>query len=137
MIQVYIDACARPNPGKGGVGITIRGNGWDYILSEKVDSKDKVSNNEAEYCALNRALVELMRNKVVNDEIVIYSDSELLVLQMTGEKSIDKGGKYVEAYLKAKQLSKYFSNLRFNWISRDENAEANLLASRAVKNDKI
>ena len=133
MISVWTDGAARPNPGKGGVGIIIRGENWDYTLSKKIDD-GKVSSNEAEYSALCVALTELMKNNLINHEITVYSDAELLTLQMSGQKEVDRGGKYVKNYLKAKEFSEYFTNLRFQWIPREENTEANMLASKALKN---
>ena len=130
MIIVEIDGAARPNPGKGGIGIVIRGDSWDYTLSENLPGK--VTNNQAEYCALIRALVELMRNNCFGKQIEVISDSEMLVSQMNYEREVDKGGSYVPNYLKAKKLAGYFSNIKFHWVSRKENNEANLLASNAV-----
>ena len=131
MIKVYIDGSAKPNPGKGGIGITIQGDGWDYTISEAIPGK-KVTNNLAEYEALVRALTELMKNKLEGHDIQILSDSEMLILQITGKRQVDRGGAYVSSYLKAKQLVKCFSRLSFMYIPREENAEANLLASRGV-----
>ena len=131
MISVYIDGSARPNPGKGGIGIVIQGDGWDYTISEKCG--DRESNNSVEYKALCRALTELMQNKVTSKEIVVFSDSELLVEQMNGNRQVDKGGKYLDDYMRARMLKRYFWNLKFKWISRKENAEANLLASKGTK----
>ena len=130
MVQIWIDGAARPNPGKGGIGVVIRGESWDYTLSEKL--LGKVTNNQAEYCALIAALFELIRNKCCGKEIEVLSDSSMLVGQMAEELEIDKGGSYVPDYLKAKNLSEYFSGINFRWISRKENAEANLLASEGV-----
>ena len=131
-IYCYIDGSARPNPGKGGIGIIIRGDGWDYTLSESIP-RNRITNNQAEYCALYRALVELMRNGLERHDIQILSDSQMLTEQMVGERQVDKGGQYVDTYLKCRELAKYFTNLRFTHILREENYEANLLASEGVK----
>lgn len=131
-ICCYIDGSARPNPGKGGIGIAIRGEGWDYTLSEPIP-KDKVTNNFAEYFALVRALSELMKNNLTRHDIQILTDSLMLADQMSGNKEVDKGGQYVELHSRAKLLARYFSSLKFTYIPREENGEANLLASKAVK----
>jgi len=132
MLKIYIDGSARPNPGKGGIGIVISGDKWRYSISEAIPEK-RVSNNEAEYCALNIALNEMIKNDTCREEITIFSDSELLVLQMTGERHVDKGGSYVKEYIKAKMLCEYFPNIKFQYIPREENVEANLLASEGVR----
>ena len=131
MIQVWIDGAARPNPGKGGIGVVIRGGNWDYTINKGM-SGNKITNNMAEYYALCWALGELKRNQLLDKEITIYSDSEMLVLQMNGKKGVDRG-KYLEYYMLASQLANEFGKLTFAWVPRDENAEANLLASRALK----
>ena len=133
MIKVWVDGAARPNPGKGGVGIVIRGDNWDYTISQKCDNRE--SSNSAEYKALCQALTELMRNQTTDVETIIYSDSQLLIEQMNNGCQVDKASKYAQAYLKAQQLARYFSNLKFEWISRKENDEANLLASQALKKE--
>ena len=131
MLKIWIDGACRPNPGKGGIGIVIRGDGWDYTISEPLDGK--VSNNQAEYGALTHALIELLANGCADKEILIHSDSQMLVEQMSGNRGVDKGGKYVEAYQEAMQLDKLFTNLMYVWIGREQNAEANLLASQGTK----
>ena len=133
-IRCYIDGSAKPNPGKGGIGIVFEGK-MSYTISEKCLG-DKLSNNEVEYLSFNRALSEILSygfSSLSNEEITIYSDSEMLVLQLNGEKSVDKGGRYVSEFLKAKELLKQFPNLKIKHIPREENREANLLASQAVK----
>lgn len=133
MIRVWIDGAARPNPGKGGIGVVIRGDGWDYTLSEAISGK--VSNNQAEYLALSRALHELIQNDLQLHDLLILSDSEMLVEQMSNCRSVDKGGAYVNTYtFCARDMGKGFTNLKFKYIPREENSEANLLASRGVKN---
>jgi len=131
MINVWTDGAARPNPGKGGIGVVIRGETWDYTVSLPLPGK--VSSNQAEYCALIHALTELIRNNCTDRPIQVYSDSQLMVYQMNGQWQIDRGGNYTEAYQQAVVLARKFSDLSFDWISRKENTEANALASKALK----
>ena len=130
MLTIYVDGAARPNPGKGGIGIVIRGDGWDYTISEPLEGK--TTNNQAEYKAICRAFNELYMNELESEKITVLSDSELLVEQLNKRREVDKGGKYVEDYSKAKKWLKVFSHTKIEWISREKNDEANLLASRAV-----
>lgn len=131
-IRCYVDGAARPNPGKGGIGVVFEGNIMSYTISEKVPG-DKLTNNQVEYLAFNRGLAEILSYGFNAEEIVVYSDSELLTTQLNGEREVDKGGKYVGSYLRAKELVKHFPRLIIKWIPREENTEANLLASKAVK----
>ena len=130
-IHCFIDGCARPNPGRGGMGIVIRGNDWDYALS--VGIPGRVSNNQAEYSALVHSLEELLRNQCQDKLITIFSDSLMLVEQMNGNRKVDRGGAYVDKYLEAQSLLNNFSDLMFVWIDRGQNAEANMLASKGLK----
>ena len=129
MINVWIDGAARPNPGKGGIGVVIQGESWDYSISEPLNGK--VTNNVAEYVAIGRALNELVLNKLCNRDITIFSDAEMVVEQLNGERMVQKGA-YLNSYFAVKNLMGLFSKLKVEWIPREENAEANLLASRGI-----
>ena len=132
MIRVWVDGSCKPNPGKGGIGIVFEGDKMNYTISEKC-SGGRLSSNECEYLAFSQALSKILSYGFNNEEIEMFSDSEMLVLQLLGEKGVDKGGKYVSAYLKAKELIKHFPSLAIKHIPREQNAEANLLASKAIR----
>ncbi len=136
MIKVWCDGACRPNPGKGGIGIVFEGNIMSYTISERVPG-DKLSNNAVEFLSLCRAMTEILKFHFGREQIVICSDSELLVCLMNNEKKIDKGEEYLRHFERAKQLSGYFSDLTFKWIPREENTEANLLASKAFKQKEV
>ena len=132
MIEIWIDGAARPNPGTGGIGVVIRGDNWDYTISEACQGR--VSNNQAEYKALVRALSELVENRIpTNHEILIFSDSEMLVEQMCKRRQVARGGAYVPDYIQAMKLKLHFNNLSFQYIPREENAEADMLASKGTR----
>jgi len=131
MISVYIDGSCKPNPGKGGIGIFFSGDKMSYSISEKLPG-NRLSSNECEYHAFNRALAEILTYRFNMEEVLVYSDSQLLVEQLNGRKSVDKGRNY-SAYLQAKELIKHFPNLKIEWVGRDGNTEANLLASKAIR----
>ena len=132
-IWVHIDGGARPNPGKGSIGVVIRGGTWDYTISKSIPGND-VSNNRAEYEALLCALIELIKNRLTSHDITVYSDSEMLVEQMNGRKSIDTGGSYVRPCLKCKELLGLFTNLSLIHIDREDNDEANMLVIKGRLN---
>ncbi|MEM2058914.1 MAG: ribonuclease HI family protein [Thermoproteota archaeon] len=130
LVKVYVDGLAEPtNPGVGAYGYVI------YRDEVKVKEKcgvlgEHISNNYAEYSALVEALKELLQRGWKDDNVVVYSDSKLLVNQMTDLWSC-RGGLYVERYLEAKRLAKNFKNIKFKWIPREENSEADSLTRRA------
>jgi ribonuclease HI len=135
LIEVYIDGLTQPyNP--GGVatyGFIIYENNIKIFEESKVIGKGPwASNNLAEYSALINALNFLLKENKQNEEIIIKSDSKLLVNQMNGKWKCH-GGLYVKKYYEAKEILKNFKNIKFVWIPRELNKEADELSRRAYK----
>lgn len=129
MIHVYTDGRAEPNPGLGTYGFVVYEDGRRTSAENGVAGKD-VTNNFAEYRCLVKALEHLAGRR--GEEVVVFSDSKLLVGQMKGEWKFKRGA-YVEEYLKAKRLAAEFPKLRFEWIPREKNAEADELTNIAFE----
>jgi len=127
MIEAFTDGRAEPNPGLGTYGYVVYQDG-SRVHSEHGVAGREVTNNYAEYFCLIRALEHLEAQR--DEEIVVFSDSSLLVNQMEGKWKF-KGGNYGEMYLKAKELARGFSKLRFWWIPREKNREADELTNIA------
>ena len=131
-IEVWIDGLCEPvNP--GGIacyGIIIETPSRIVKLYDCVGEGPGMSNNVGEYAGLIRALEYLYKCGLQDEEIVIHSDSQLLVKQMSGQWRI-RGGLYVMFALKARELLKFFKNVRFEWIPREENKMADFLAHKA------
>jgi ribonuclease HI len=127
MIEVFTDGRAEPNPGLGTYGYVVYEDGR-RTHSEHGLAGHGLSNNYAEYLCLVKALERLEARR--DEEITIFSDSTLLVNQMAGRWKF-KGGAYAEKYLEAKGLARRFSKLRFEWIPREKNAEADELTNIA------
>jgi len=92
-----------------------------------------VTNNYAEYVCLIKALEYL--GSLRDEKITVFSDSRLLVNQMKGEWRFKKGA-YREKYIEAKELAGRFSDLRFEWIPREKNSEADELTNVAFAQAK-
>jgi len=127
MIEVFTDGRAQPNPGLGTYGYVIYKDGRRIHSSHGLAGK-AVTNNYAEYLCLIKALQHLDAHR--NEEITVFSDSTLVVNQMSGKWKF-KGGGYGEKYLIAKELASRFSKLRFEWIPREKNSEADELTNIA------
>ncbi len=115
------------NPGIGTYGFVV------YRDEEKIgeghgSAGEKVTNNYSEYFALVRALASIISN--ADEPVVVKSDSRLLVNQMSGEWKVKKGA-YLPKYREAKELARQFKSLKFVWIPRERNAEADELSRRA------
>ncbi len=128
MLEVYIDGLAEPrNPGVGTYGFVIYSDG-KRLTEGHGPAGENVTNNFAEYVALVRALSSIASNS--DEPVLIKSDSRLLVNQMSGEWKVKKGA-YLPKYREAKELARQFKSLKFVWIPRERNAEADELSRRA------
>ena len=127
MIEVYTDGRAEPNPGLGTYGYVIYKDGRRVHSERGVAGRD-VTNNYAEYFCLVKALAHLKGHS--DEEISVFSDSTLLVNQMKGKWKFKRGA-YSGKYLEAKELTSSFSKLRFEWIPREKNTEADELTNIA------
>lgn len=126
-VEIYIDGAVKNNPGEGGIGIIIKKDG--EILFKISKYIGNVTNNEAEYKALIEALK--FANLKGFREAKIYSDSELLVKQVNDEYKIkdDKLGIY---YKEVKNLINNFDRVIIEYIKREKNREADILANNAI-----
>ncbi len=93
-----------------------------------------MSNNVAEYAALCEALEFLLKKKREDSTIEVRSDSTLVVNQMSGKWKLRKG-LYREKYLEAIRLRTQFAQLRFRWIPREDNEEADGLSREAYESN--
>lgn len=133
MITIFFDGLCEPrNPG----GIATYG----YVIYKdnkpikkgcRVIGEGKgMTNNVAEYSALKRA-VEWINEQNINDELLIKGDSQLVINQIQGiwEIKSETSQRFVpqiKRLLKGKKV-------RFMWIPREQNAEADMLSNVAYK----
>jgi len=139
MIEIYIDGSCIPNPrGIATYGVVIyRDSELVAKLQGYVGKGNRMSCNLAEYAALLRAFSYLKANNMLESStnIMVYSDSQLLVNQMNGIWSA-KGGSYIDHYRAAIGIVTYLRqrhNIEFKWIRRESNKEADSLSKEAYK----
>jgi ribonuclease HI len=133
-IECYIDGSCEPrNPGgRMGIGVSIEIDGKKHDYSESYEPSPQNSNNVAEYLGLEYVLKFIKNKGFENCEIVIKSDSQLLINQASGDWKI-KRGLYVDH---AKACRKEVINLssannidfKFEWIPREQNEYADNLS---------
>jgi len=133
MINVYIDGLCQPvNPG----GIATYGYVFEGDVNEIgfgfVGQGSGMSNNVAEYAGLIAALQHLIKYGKQQEQIVIYSDSRLLINQMK-DKWKAHGGLYLSYYKQAKRLTTTFQNVSFKWLPREQNTRADQLSRDAYE----
>lgn len=132
----HIDgACTPVNPnGHMGIGVAVNvTNKTGYKFTDAIKFGERgykeTSNNIAEYLACKHALEYMIENNLKT--ALIHSDSKLVVEQMSGRWSI-KAGMYKELALSCKKLLEHFTFIRFQWIPREENQEADDLSKQKL-----
>ncbi|UCF77699.1 MAG: ribonuclease HI family protein [Candidatus Eiseniibacteriota bacterium] len=127
-IRVFIDGCARGNPGHAGCGVLVKDSA-NRVLLKKGRYVGVTTNNVAEYMALIDGLREAV--DFGTQEVTVLTDSELVVKQMNGEYRV-KDVKLKELFAEAQRLSRSFAKSRFLHIARSGNKDADSLANDAV-----
>ena len=122
-ITMYIDGAADLNSKTAGIGgIIYKDNEKLFTFSEYLDDS---TNNEAEYIALIRGLESLIELKLLN--VDIFSDSELVVKQISGEYKV-KNPRMQVLHQEATSLFSKFDKWSFTHVLRDKNKVADKLA---------
>lgn len=127
-LQIHIDGASRGNPGPAGVGVVLE-EGAGRPPQEKAIYLGTATNNIAETCALILALQSALRMKAVRVEV--FTDSELLARQVTGEYRV-KNTHLQWLHVLIRNLIDGFDSFRIQHIPREKNKRADRLANRAV-----
>ena len=121
MITVFFDgACEPVNPGgTASYGVIISRDGKEIHRETAIVCKgEEASNNVAEYNGLLNALRWLYKYR--DEHILCKGDSKLVIEQMNGNWRMNKG-LYIPWALKCKEALKYFSDIKLEWIPREQN----------------
>jgi ribonuclease HI len=127
---VMVDGAARGNPGQAGCGAAIYDENG-VVVRQLSRYLGRTTNNVAEYEALLmglEALLELGRR-----QIVVQSDSELLVRQLNGQYRV-KDEKLKVLFHRAITLLRQFDSYRILHVGRELNKLADRLANQAIDN---
>ena len=125
---VHIDGGSRGNPGPAGFGVRIA-HADGTIVAEISESIGTATNNVAEYRGLLAALEWAVAAR--QPDLVIHSDSELLVKQMRGEYRVKHPG-LQPLHAEATRLVAQLGHVRFVHVRREHNTRADELANRAM-----
>jgi ribonuclease HI len=128
MIIAYIDGGARGNPGPAGYGVRLE-SADGTVLTELHAPIGIATNNVAEYNGLLAALRSAA--EAGHRDVLVRSDSELLVKQMRGEYRVKHPG-LQPLHREAQSLIGRFIRVRFEHVPREKNAEADRLANLAM-----
>ena len=120
---------ATAGPGAAAYAYTISRDGHDDI--EEADTLGRMTNNQAEYTALVRALEHALE---LGDEfrVVVHSDSELMVKQVKGEYRV-KNEELRPLYELARELCDDFKGgVELVHVRRGANVRADALCNEAL-----
>jgi ribonuclease HI len=129
MIFLYIDGACKGNPGPASIGVVIQNN-YGVVIDMWGEYIGYATNNIAEYTALIKGLQRCI--ELGMDEVVVYSDSQLLVSQLTGKYKV-RSKNLIEYYSEVMKLKTSFRSLEFQYIPREYNSRADSLANQALK----
>jgi len=128
-LTVHIDGGARGNPGPAAAGVVVRCGQDGVSLRAAGYFLGKTTNNQAEYAALIRGLEAAAELEA--DEVEVFSDSELLVRQMSGQYRV-RNAALRPLFERAQQLAGRFGRLTVRHIPREQNTQADRLVNQAI-----
>ncbi|HEX9595473.1 MAG TPA: ribonuclease HI family protein [Anaerolineales bacterium] len=126
-LVAYVDGGSHGNPGPSGIGVVIEDcSGGKTRIAKWIGRQD---NNVAEYVALLEALQFALSQKA--RALHVYSDSEVVVRQMSGEYTCQSRRLYSLNWM----CRKLARSLEFSiaHVPRENNEEAHHLANHAVQ----
>ena len=142
-LYAFTDGASRGNPGHAGIGVLVKDEKGGVLIEEK-QYIGKATNNVAEYRALIaclrklqelHGLAETNENSSLREKfraVVVHSDSELMVKQVTGVYKIKD--KTLNRF--AVQVKDLLRSLQTTWtlkhIPREQNRETDRLANQAI-----
>jgi ribonuclease HI len=130
-LVAYVDGGSLGNPGPSGIGVIIGGSANDTIrIAKWIGHQD---NNVAEYVALLEALQCALGLKA--KKLHVFSDSEIMVKQMSGEYSCRSPRLYSLHWI-CRKLARSL-NFSISHVRRENNTEANNLAASAARSGSV
>jgi ribonuclease HI len=134
LLQIHTDGASRGNPGKAAYAYVIESPDGEVV--EEAGCLGTMTNNQAEYTALVRALQHALELGA-HYRIIVHSDSELLVKQMSGEYRV-KNEELRDLFERAQQLSKQFeSGVTIRHVRRGANRRADALCNEVLDGKRL
>ncbi|MHC4790761.1 MAG: phosphoribosylglycinamide formyltransferase [Planctomycetota bacterium] len=127
-ITAYIDGGSRGNPGPAAASFILNDKNGNQ-LQAKAFYIGKTTNNVAEYTAIVKALEAV--SKMNAENLIVYSDSQLLVKQLNGEYKV-KSQQIKPLFEKTLSLLREVPNWKVQHVNRQKNKEADKLLNQAL-----
>jgi ribonuclease HI len=129
VLTIHTDGASRGNPGAAAYAYVISRD--DETLAEEAGCLGRMTNNQAEYTALVKALEHAL-DMGRDFKVLLHSDSELMVKQMRGEYRV-KNEELLPLYEQARGLAKRFAGgVTYRHVRRGENGRADALDGKRL-----
>ena len=132
-LTVFIDGASRGNPGPAAVGVVFQDKRGKTLKKISL-AIGRATNNIAETLALIFALQEAIIIKA--EELEVFTDSELIAKQFSGEYKIKDASLRTLALL-VNQLRRGFRHLSVTHVPREKNKLADEAANQALDKDLL
>jgi ribonuclease HI len=133
-LYIYTDGSIRPERGASGLAAVLR-DGDGQTRRWWARRAGRLNCNEAEYAAAVMALEEISKEnssrKLRELEIIVYSDSQVMVHQMMGLATPSASG-LRKWHVRLRGLAIRFGQITFRHIPREQNRLADALANEAA-----
>lgn len=127
-VQIWTDGGSRSNPGPAAIGVVIK-NGEDTVFEVGEFLGLSVSNNQAEYQALYKGLVQARQMQATHIEC--FLDSQLVVEQVNERYKVKDTG-LREWWKKIKTLLEEFEQWSVSYVPRAQNAQADKIVNQTL-----
>ena len=134
VLTIHTDGASRGNPGAAAFAYVLQRDGEPPV--EEAGCLGQMTNNQAEYTALVRALRHALELGP-GQRLVVHSDSELMVRQMNGEYRV-KNEELRPLYEEARELARRFrGGVSLVHVRRAENSRADALCNEALDGRRL
>jgi ribonuclease HI len=134
VLRIHTDGASRGNPGAAAFAYVIQRDGEEPI--EEAETLGDMTNNQAEYTALVRAL-EHAHEIAPHSHVNVFSDSELMVRQMNGEYRV-KNEELRGLYEQARKLCDRFpAGVTIRHVRRAANSRADALCNEVLDGKRL
>jgi ribonuclease HI len=128
-LHAFTDGASRGNPGESGIGALVKDEKGN-VLRTFHGYIGVSTNNKAEYTALI-TLLERM-DGIECEKLIIHSDSELMVRQLSGRYKVRDAGLKVFHRKAAALLRRQPFTTELRHVPREQNHDADRLANLAI-----
>lgn len=118
-LTIHCDGSCYYKDGRMGLGIAwFEGDEEIPFYTQSINKHERLgTSNEAEYLAIINALHSLRRPALDWENIIIYSDSEIVIKQILGLYEV-RGENLKNLWLDVQRLLKHLPQIEFKWCPR-------------------